>query len=261
MGSLALLNVYSYVDGYDFTGDSNDTSLQVARVALDKTNFRSRKWTELTGGLRSAAFNQAGFWQAGGEESVDQQGFNELGATNRVHTFGPDEVEGSVAYFWRGGHFQYALLDAPVGQLAPFRLTGQGTDPVGVVRGRLAAAPVDQTTGDPVVTDTTGQLGTAVELGAIGADEHLYASVHLLADVGVGDDITITIESDSANTFASPTVRATIGPLSSRGGTWLTPIAGVVADTWWRFVVDDITATDTGQFTVAAAFGIRGGMI
>lgn len=263
MSALALLNVFSYVDGYDFTGDSNETRMELDRVPLDKTNFRSNGWTELVGGMRSVAFAQAGHWQAGAGTSVDSEGFNKLGTRDRLHTFGPEETEGSVAYFWRSGHFQYNAFDAGIGELAPFSLNGQGSDAYGVIRGVLAAAPYAVTAGvgAQVVTSTLGALGTAVQLGAVSADQHLYAGVHILADVGAGDDITLTIESDADDTFATPTVQATIGPLSARGGTWVTPVAGAITDTWWRFVVDDITATTSGQFVIAAAFGIQGGWL
>ncbi|MEV4416122.1 hypothetical protein [Catellatospora sp. NPDC049609] len=261
MNPTVLLNVFSYVAGLDFTGYSNETQFQPSRAALPRTTFRSGGNTELWGGLRSLTYSQAGLWHAGGSTSVDAEAFNSLGSQTRLHTFGPDEAEGSVAYFWTGGHFQYAAFDAPVGQLAPFRLTGQGTDRFGVVRGKLAASPNEFIDGvaTPVVTDSLGPLGSAVQLGAVAADEFLYAAVHLLDDVGAGDDITLTIESDSAANFPSPTVRATLGPLSARGGTWLTPVAGAITDTWWRFVVDDITAATSGEFVIGAAFGVQKG--
>lgn len=263
MGALALLDVFSYVDGTDFTGESNETRLNLDRVPLDNSRFRGGGWRALQGGARSAAFVQNGFWTAGGDSSVDAVAFNQLGTTGRVHTFGPQEAEGELAYFWKSGHFQYQLFNAPLGQLAPFALSGSGTDEVGVVRGRLGVAPWETVAGVPtqVITDSVGPIGSGVQLGAVAADEFLLATVHLLADVGAGDDITIDIESDDNSGFTTPTVRATLGPLTARGGTWLTPVPGAITDTWWRFVVDDITAATTGEFVIAAAFGVQGGWL
>src|SRR6266545_2313541 len=94
-------------------------------------------------------------------------------------------------------------------------------------------------------------LGSGCNLGAVSATLKLYATFHVFGTPGT--TITVVIESAAASNFAGATTRATIGPLTTAGGTWLTPVAGAVTDTWWRLRVTAIT----GTFTVAGAIGIQ----
>lgn len=251
MTTIALLDVASYVGGHDFTGDSNSTLLTLDRVPLDRSTFRSGGWTQLTGGLRSATFAQSGWW-APGTVSVDAAAFAQLGQTEQVHTMAPQEVEGGVAYIWQAQRFNYQMFDAEVGGLAPYSLTSQGSTSVGVVRGKLAVAPWDGSTAAAVTYSATGQAGSAVELSAVDEGQSVYAAVHILGTPGT--TVTLELESDTTADFDDdPTVRASIGPLTTAGGTWVTPIAGPITDTWWRVNIDAIT----GSFTIAVALGVQ----
>jgi hypothetical protein len=249
---IALLDVASYVDGHDFTGDSNSTMLTLGRVPLDRTTFRSRKWTTLTGGLRSAEFAQKGFWAAD-TDSVDSAAFNDLSAGDRVHTMAPTEVEGGIAYFWQAQRFQYQPLEGDIGQLAAFTLNSQGASDIGVVRGKLAVAPFNQATGVAVTYNATGVAGSEIQLPAVDDDpaQSLYAAVHVLGTPGT--TVTLQLQSDVDDTFASATTQATVGPLTAAGGTWVTPIPGPITDTWWRVNISAIT----GTFTLAVALGVK----
>jgi hypothetical protein len=259
MTTIALLNVASYVDGKDFTGDSNRTMLTLGRAPLDKTNFRSGGWSELAGGLRTAELAQGGHWSA--DSGLDAAAWADLAATERVHTIAPEEVEGGVAYFWRSQRFGYQALAGDVGALAGYELTSQGATREGVVRGRLAVAPylntLDWDSEDPpapITYNATGQAGSAVELPAVDDDpaQNLYAAVHILGTPGT--TVTLELESDTTEDFDDdPTVRATIGPLTAAGGTWVTPVAGPITHTWWRVNI----AAVTGTFTIAVALGVQ----
>lgn len=248
MATIALLNVGSYVDGHDFTGDSNSTRLTLGRVELDCTTFRSGGWTELTGGLRTVEFTQSGHWSA--DSGLDAAGWTDLGATERVHTIVPQEVPGTVAYFWRSQRFAYQPLGGSVGDLAAYELRSSGATREGVIRGRLAVAPWSPATGAAVTYNSTGQAGEAVELPAVGAGQAVYAAVHVLT---AGATVTLELESDSTEDFDdNPTVQATVGPLTAAGGTWVAPITGPITDTWWRVNIDAIT----GSFVIAVSLGV-----
>lgn len=252
MTTIALLDVASYVHGHDFTGDSNSTLLTLGRTPLDRTNFRSGGWTTLTGGLRTAAFDQKGFWAAD-TDSVDSAAFADLAATERVHTMAPSEAVGGVAYFWQAQRFQYQALDGDIGQLAGFTLQSQGASDIGVVRGKLAVVPFNQTTLTAVTYNATGVAGSAVQLPAVDDDpaQNLYAAVHVLGTPGT--TVTLQLQSDTASNFPSATTQATVGPLTAAGGTWVTPIPGPITDTWWRVNISAIT----GTFTLAVALGVQ----
>lgn len=242
MSTVALLNVFSYVDGHDFTGDTNQARLSMEAAAKDATTFRSNGWREHKGGLKTSSFEMGGLWQSDASDAVDPEVFNNLGSRNRVHTFGAKETEGEPAYMWRAGQFSYSLL-GQLGEMAPFSVSAMGTDGVGVVRGQLAAA-----TGD---VSAAGALGSGVNLGAGSSGEYLYATLHVFT---AGTSLDVEIQSDADNSFGSPTTVATFSTLSARGGTWLARVdASSITDTWFRFNVTAIT----GTFNVAGAIGIQ----
>lgn len=246
MSTIALLNAYTYVHGHDFTGDTNQVNLTMEATALDRTTFRSSSgtsgWTELTGGAKTSTFDMRGFWQSATADAVDVEAFPDLGVTNRVHTMGPAETETGVAYMWQAGRFNYEFLGA-YNELAPFTLGSKGTDGVGVVRGQLARKLG--------TVSATGALGSGANLGAGGAGKFLYATLHAFA---VGTTMTVQVQSDADNTFASPTTVATFTAVTARGGFWLPRVdANAITDTWFRLNVSAIT----GTFTVAGAIAIQ----
>ncbi|MEU8379778.1 hypothetical protein [Streptosporangium sp. NPDC048865] len=243
MSPIALTNAYCFVHGHDFTCDTNQLTLDATPAALDRTTFCSEGWTTLAGGgLKTAGFSMGGFWQSAASDAVDPQAFADLGVVDRAFTFGPIMTEGQPAYMWQGGHFNYQLLGS-IGELAPFTLAAAGTNGVGVVRGQLAKARG--------VVNATGVLGSVLNLGAVGAAQFLYATLHVLGTPGT--TITVQLQSDDSAGFASPTTRATIGPITTTGGTWMTRVAGAIADTHYRLNISAIT----GSFTVAGAIAVQ----
>ena len=110
-----------------------------------------------------------------------------------------------------------------------------------MARGKLTLSATNVT--------TTGAKGTGVLLGAVGATQYLYATVHCLT---AGTTVTIKIQSDDNAGFTSPTDRITLSAITATGGTWVTRLAGSITDTYYRF---NVTAV-TGTFTLAGAIGI-----
>lgn len=243
MSVIALTNAFCYVAGHNFTCDTNQLALNNEAAALDRTVFCHQGWTTLAGGgLKTGAFSMGGFWESAESDAVDPIAFGDLGVADRAFTFGPEAAEGGVAYLWRGGHFNYQLL-GNLGELAPFTLAAAGTDGVGVVRGALAKAKGS--------VAATGPLGSVLNLGQVGAGQYLYATFHVLG--APGTTITVQVQSDDSAGFASPTTRATIGPLTTAGGTWAARVAGPITDTHYRLNVSAIT----GTFEVAGAIAVQ----
>jgi len=245
MAVINLTDAFCYVEGYDFTTDTNNAVLSTDVAQLDATTFGSGGWQAFAGGLRTTSLTWSGFWQAAsGAQAVDNQAFNEL-AANRVHTIGPVETEAQPVYMFEAMKSQYTL-GGTVGEIAPFSLTATNTDGVGMARGQLAKAK-----GVPGFTGV-GQLGTALNLGALSSTQYLYATFHAFVAT---ETITIEVQSDSASNFPSPTTLATIGPHASSDGTWMPRVAGPITDTWFRLYVSAGNAT--GANTVAGAIGLR----
>lgn len=240
MALISLTDAFCYAAGGDWTGQSNNLTLGVDVAQLDKTTFASGGWQESAGGLKTTSFNLAGFWDV----TFDNVAQLELGQgllITQPYTVGPSEVEGDPAYMFQARRGQYTA-GGQVGELKPFTLQSYGADGRGVVRGQLAKAKGS--------VSATGALGSGVNLGAVSSTQFLYAAFHLFAPVGT--TITVQVQSDDNSGFTTPTTVATIGPLTVGGGTWMTPVAGAITDTWYRFNVSAIT----GTFSVAGALGI-----
>lgn len=236
----ALLNAGLYVAGHDFTTDTNTGQLNLEAAALDKTTFGSDGWMENALGLKTLAFNYSGFWQSDVTDAVDPEAFGDL-ALERAHTWTLDEIETEPAYLFNAAKSAYSL-GGEVGPLAPFQLTSVATDKFGAIRGQLAKAKG--------AANAIGALGSVVNLGAVAADQFLYATFHVFT---AATTITVQVQSDDSAGMASPTQRgANIGPLTTRGGTWLARVAGPITDTHYRFNISAVT----GAFVAAGAIGI-----
>jgi len=239
---LALTNAYCYIDNHDFTGDANDLMLTCDAAQLDASVFRGAGWKAFAGGLKDTKFDLKGWWQASTPDSADSDLFPDLGTGSLAATVAAAETEAGPAWMWQLAKLNVQMF-GKIGDLAPFAAGAVTTNNVGVIRGQLGKAMG--------TVSATGALGSGCNLGAVSATQKLYATFHVFGTPGT--TITVVIESAAASNFAGATTRATIGPLTTAGGTWLTPVAGAVTDTWWRLRVTAIT----GTFTVAGAIGIQ----
>lgn len=240
MAEFVMNDCTAYVGGYDFTTDVNKISVKADVEDKDATTFGNNGWKARRGGLREVSLDLEGYWQSDTADAVDPEAHTYLGVAHRAVTVSQTGQDGDTAYFFQGGSFNYELFGS-VGDLTPFTLGHKGTSKYGLVRGKLAKAKA-------LVTGT-GPTGSAVELGAAGAGQFVYAVVHVFS---AGTTVTLKIESDDDPGFASPTEVVELAPITSAGGTWIARIPGPITDTHYRFNVESIT----GSFTLAAAIGI-----
>lgn len=245
MASLIAKNIRTWADGYDMTTDLNQVGLDLAWDVHDTTVFMpvgSGGARKRATGLEDISAGVRGFWSAGAN-SIDADSFSKLGVADAVLTMSPDGSEGSIAYMMRQGRFKYSMF-GETGAPAPFSLDFRGTNgETSVARGMVFKT-------DDSVISGTGLAGTALQLGAVGSTQFLYAALHVLT---AGTTITIQVQSSVDNTFASPTTRMTLGPYTTTGGFWGTRVAGPITDQWWRLNVSAIT----GSFLLAGLIGIR----
>lgn len=240
MSAFVMTDCTVYAGGYDFTGDTNKISLKADVDDKETTVYGQRSKTRV-GGLKDVMFEHSGFWQsAASSGAVDPEAFSNLGVADRVVTVSPTGAVGETAYFFQGGIFNYELF-GQIGDVTPFSLSTKGTNKQGLVRGQFAKAKG--------LASATGATGSAVQLGAVGATQYLYAVVHVFS---AGTTITLKIQSDDSSGFSSATDVATLSAITAAGGTWVTRVAGPITDDWFRFNVTAIT----GTFTLAAAIGI-----
>lgn len=244
MAPIALVNAGIYIGGHDFTAEQNQLMLSGEMEALDKTTFGSNGWRERQGGMRDVKASGAGLWQSALSDAVDPEAFLNLGVADRVFTVTATRVETDPCYLSQFLQSAYSI-DGELGQLLPWTLGLSGSNKQGLVRGKLA-----KTKG---TVSATGALGSPVQLGAVGATQFVYATLHVLPPVGT--TISVKIESDNASNFASPAnvgSAPNFGPITTSGGTWAVRVPGPITDDWFRLNVTAIT----GTFTVVGAIGV-----
>jgi hypothetical protein len=240
VATLALIDAFVHIAGYDFTCDANELMLSADAEALDVTTFCSAGWKTHIAGLKTSTLSVAGFFDSAVDQAPDPQIFPKLGTLDEVVTVGDVNTEAQVAFLAKLGKFSYQHGGA-INQVYPFSVSAQGTGNPGVVRGQLAAKK--QTVA------ATGATGTVVNLGSA-SGKTVYASLHVFTR---GTTITVDVEADSAANFPSPTTVATFngGAITATGGYWLTPTAGT-SDAYYRL---NVTAV-TGSHSIAGAIAV-----
>lgn len=236
MGTFALTDVTTWVHGYDFTTDLNQVTLKTSVDDLDNTTFRST-YRSRVGGLKDVDLTLNGYWT----DTADAAGFGALGGASRPVTISPTGSAGDVAYMAQLGGFSYELGNK-IGDLLPFSLEAMATNKYGLVRGRVAA--------DNATVTAPGALGVPLNLGSVGATQHIYAAIHVFSP---GASITLHVQTDNTADFASPTDFGSPVTITAAGGVWFPRIPGSIGDTWVRLNVTDVS----GTFALSAAIAVQ----
>lgn len=240
MSHFSFIDATVWIGGFDFTSDTNQVGLQLSTTELDNTCFGQDHRSRIAG-LRNTAITAAGNWYSDTAAAPDPHLYANLAFKDRVFTIAPDSAEGTPAYMVQGIQSSYELF-GQLDSVTPWSLNASGSNKQGCVRGAVIKAKGN--------VSATGATGTGVELGAVGAAQYLYASLHVFS---AGTTITVQVQSDDNAGFTTPTTRGTFSGITTTGGNWLTRVAGSITDTHWRFNVSAVT----GTFQIAGAIGIR----
>lgn len=220
MAHYTLKNCKYYLDGFDVSGDLNQIQLDYSAEALDNTTFGNTGKRRIPG-LTDVQVTGNGYVDLD-EDAQDKQVWDAIGVDNKVVTICPtDGTAGEKAYTFKALHAGYQPGES-VGQVMAFSVNAMGS-------GSVCVKATVMENG----AKTSSASGTARELGAVGATQKLYASLHVLS-VSAGDTIDVVVQSDDAEGFASPTNRITFAQASAAGSEWATPIDGAILDTWYR---------------------------
>jgi hypothetical protein len=244
MGTYGALAHTMWMGGYDLGADLTQMGLTVTFEPLKDTRFGMTAHSR-RGGLADVQASANGFHQVG-VGLVDAELWSQFTETTQPVTQTPTGTAGDVAYIHQAKKFTQQLF-GNVGELAPFTIgtqgvRGSGTLSAGAIRGRLLVPKGN--------VSATGAAGSVYQIGAATSTQYVYAAVHIFS---AGTTITMQLQSDNASNFPSATTVATIGPLTTTGGTWMTRVAGPVTDTYWRINVSAIT----GTFNLAVSAGIQ----
>jgi len=243
MSSQVLVNAKLWCAGFDWTGDVNVLALKAGADMIEKTNFGSAGFRERLPGLKFFSFQHDGFVNPGAN-LADDAIFNTVFAVkNSVMSIDPQGagVEGDFAYTGQVDLVKYSPA-APIGKMFGFQIAGDG-DGAPLVRGQLMANRTVTVTGN----------GTAFQLGAVGATQKVYASLHVLRGVsGTAPTLNVKLQSAPASNFAAPTDRITFSQAIAAGAQWGAPASGAITDTWWRAVWTLGGTTPSFPFVVVA---------
>lgn len=240
-----LTDVRQYLAGADLTGFSNKIAFGGEVEELDTTTFASNGCHERVGGLSDSSVDIEGFWQAGDLSMPDDAFWAALGVATSPYTAVPTAgTVGSLAYLTKILESSYKP-GGDIGKLLGYSAGLKGNAPVarGVILHPQGTA-----------RSTTGN-GTGVQIGAITANQRMYANLHVMSISGTSTPtITVKVQSSVDNTFASPTDRITFTAATTLSGQ-ASSVLGAVTDQWWRAVWTITGSTPSFLFAVSAGIG------
>ena len=236
-----LTNQKIYVDGYNLTGTTNALALEYGAELKDCTvlgdDTRVNK-----GGLKTVQLQVSGFYDA---DVNDENLYVKLGvADNPISIAAEGTTVGDVAYFFKatGGEL---VTGETIGELNKFSF-GAGSSNT-LIKGVLANDSTETATGD----------GTGVQLGAVSGLQKLYATLHVVASSGSGDQtLDVTIGSDDNAGFTSEINRLTFTQATTTVTSEMIEIAGAITDDYFR-VNFAIGGTGSPSFTFFVCFGVQ----
>jgi len=245
-----LRNVRIFTGGADLTGQSNKLELSVEYEDKDVTNFGSVDsslgvWKEVLAGNASGKVSMAGQWEAGDTSKVDDDTWAALGGIGAFTVCPVDGNVGSLAYLGKllRANYQFGGAEGDVNMW-----TVNGSTSGTVARG-VSLHP-------PGTARTATGNGTAFQLGAVSATQHIYANLHVLSVSGTSTPtITVKLQSDDNSGFSSATDRLTFTTATARTDEYLS-LAGAVTDDYWRVQWTITGSSPSFLFIVSAGIAV-----
>lgn len=233
-------NAKIFLAHFDLSSHLNSVQVGLNQELQDKTTFGSSFRGRLPG-LKGMNFGIAGFSDFV-DDGQDEVIASKVAVADVPLLVGPrGAAVGDVAYFGPVAHAEYGHQVA-IGETAKFTASGELSSHQWV-RGAFLRDPV-------AFTGTFN--GGAVQLGAVGATQKLFAAIHVLAFTGTS--FVIKVQSDDNAGFSSPTDRITFTTVAGLGSEFAAPVAGPITDDYWRMVCSAFTGT---SFTIVGAVGIQ----
>ena len=209
-----------FVDEFNFSGVINAIAIDVENPISEITAFTDGDATFVEG-KPTFSITLNGLYSTSSPD-YDGEMFNDLTSSDRLITVSPgaSATSGGLAYFGRGDIITEPIT-SNIGDAVLLNVTWKGNKPLarGTFMHRDAGA-------------TASADGTAYNLGAITASQQLISFLHVLsATVGT---LNVTIESDAASTFGTPTTVLTFTQVASTITAERQTVSGAITDTWYR---------------------------
>lgn len=244
MSNQIIKNARLWIGGYNLSGDVNRLAMDLNAEMQDNTTLAHSARSRLAG-LLVSALQCDGYWDAGDGEPDDVvDGYFALTDVPVSVCPIPAAAAGSRAYTFLAALGDYQR-GAAVGDIFKFTAGAEGSGGVPLVRGLVLNNAAQTADAD----------GAAFQIGALSADQSLYAALHVLAVSGTGTPtLSCKIQSDDAEAMTTATDRITFTDQTAIGYEWKS-VAGAVTDDWWRA---SFTITGTNpSFLFALIAGIR----
>ena len=234
MPEQVLIDVGIWIEGSDYAGVSNSVGLEVSAETPEKTVFKDEWRTRAEGGLKSASFSLAGFF-----DDRDEAQFESLGTERSVMVVPAGMTAGDVAYVVPvavSGH----QLNGSVGDLLAFTYAAEGDGPAY----RAQVMDVQQL----VTADATT---TRLNLGPIATGETLEVWVHITRRAG---RVQIELESATTGTTTFITTRDVEAGINTTRLHKFS-VAGPITDEWWQLKYDFNIGSPDFDFAAAGVIG------
>jgi hypothetical protein len=239
------------VDEFDFSGISNSMTLNFAESPVDVTAFADTDMTFIQG-KPSFTFDVNGLWSTA-SPAYDGEMFTDLTATaRRVGIYPGGLTEGNVGY--EGA----TLISASprvstVGDVIACNVTWNGAS--APFRGRIIEANTITCNGSTVVAN-----GTGYNLGTIAATNTMIGVWRMVELGGSGTNtIALEIQSETNNTWGSPTTQINFGTVTQSTGAsgaiiTTTGTGPAASESWWRVKIQS-SGTGSRTFKNYVSFG------
>lgn len=220
-GGTVLTKCKLWIDKWDLSGSFNAVALRERAAILDQSTFGDLTRTRL-GGVHQVVFAHEGLWAADGTDKIDDVLASKFSLADTIMSIGVEAgADGEVGYLFRGIAAEYTPLKGRYGEVLGLSVSGEGSDPDGLVRGTIMHNAARTASGN----------GTARQLGAVLATEKVFASLHVIAATGTSLDVKV--QSDDGSGFGTPTDVLTFTQATGKTAEWKNA-AGVINDDWWR---------------------------
>ncbi len=244
MAKLVLNDAVVILGGRNLSGNLNSVGLEYSADTPESTAMGDGTRTRLPG-LLDVVANHSGYWESvSAADSLDADIFANLGAANSLMSLSDSGgALGDVAYSFPTQAASYTP-GASLGEVFAFSLTVNGSGIL--VNGVVMENSAFVGTGD----------GTGRQVGAVGATETIYSTLHVIAVSGTNPTLDVTVESDVTDAWIGAETLRMTHPQVAVVGANRQSLVGAVTDTWWRLVMT-IGGTDTPTFTVFGSLGIQ----
>jgi hypothetical protein len=205
MSTRVWLNCQTWLAQYDLSGTVNAPALEISVETPERTASGDLAKTRLPGLVDiSAAVN--GYFDG----TLDGAVFDRLALVDSVLTMTPDNVDYARAFFFKPAMAKYSI-GGKIGDAAPFKCDGKGNGVL--VKGNILV---------PKLARIAANNGVARQLGAVLADNKIYAALHVFAASPGGDTLDVALESDVSAAFLTINRIATFS-IGGGGGSGYAP--------------------------------------